>query len=286
LSPLLGAGSRPSPGSPWRGPSGPDTSAFGHGGYDDGSPGFAGLGGRSLPRGVLPDDSDRGIDTNYRPGAPVTLPGRPAPTQGSEKEATVEGWDYPAQFDPKVGKAWDDAQMRKAGRDAQLADKTRAQETIEREAAEQAAQDELFSPTTAGTPPPQSPQPVRVVLLKKDEAPPPPKPDGSNPNLEGTGGTGPGGPRSREAASAFGREATPNLEGTGGGGPVGPRSLNAYRGVYTRLGREAIPNDEGTGRSGPVGPRSRESSQAARAVFRGDFLPDPDAIGSPVGPRS
>jgi hypothetical protein len=117
----------------------------------------------------------------------------------------------------------------------------------------------------------------------------PPNPYGSNPNPDDPGsggGWGVGGPRARPEDSrglTFGNEATPNLEGTAGSGPGGPRARGASIG-YGGVGREATPNLEGTGGTGPVGPRSRGSSSSSR--LGGLYMPNPDDVTSPVGPRS
>jgi hypothetical protein len=250
-------------------------------GFGTGALGFGGL-----PRGAVPGFSDRGIDGNYQPGTPVTLPNQPAANQGTEKYATVGGWWVPVQHDPNIGKVWSDyldfQASRQSGQAAQL-DEPETQAAIDRANGLTPWVEDPFSPEAAGRSK-TTPQPVTTVLLKKEETPPP-KPDGSNPNLEGTGGTGPGGPRAREAVLSRGWAATPNLEGTSGTTPVGPRAIGAQRGAYGPEGRVAIPNDEGTGNRRPVGPRSRDSS---RAIFRGEAMPDPnaDGHGGPVGPNS
>lgn len=108
-----------------------------------------------------------------------------------------------------------------------------------------------------------------------------------NPNPEDPSGGGWGGPRASvdrtahgveaaRAASRFGQEAMPNLEGTGGTGPSGPRARASRGGLRS----EAMPNPEGTG---PVGPRSR-----ARGREFGEALPNPEdpGGGGPVGPAT
>jgi len=278
------------------------------GGRDDGARGAGGVGpfgpggrgpfgpDRGLPGGIGGDLSARGIDWDSPPD--LSLPQRPAPKPFTEKDMTVHGDDYPRQFDPNVGKAWEGWQAKTTGEEANLAEKTRAQETLDREAAEQAALDEIFSPDSTATeavpanaPNPRAVKPVRAGLLV-EPPPPPPKPEGKNPNPDDPNGGGPVGPWSRTARSSMSastREAMPNYEGTGGGGPVGPWSREGFRdgarGYYGPAGREAFPNYEGTGGGGPVGPRSRD---AARVLGRyGDIvLPNPDDPNGPVGPTT